>query len=366
MPYAQISYFKHFNAMRFVAAFLVLVHHSEQIRLKEGLANFKACSVANFGYGAVLFFFVLSGFLITFLLLKESAKTGSVHVAKFYQRRVVRIWPLYFLLVVLGLWVVPMVIHWAGYPYVMPYTTIESLPWFLFFMPFVVNILYGHSLLEPLWSIGVEELFYLGWAPAFKWLPRHIVALLLGVVAIKYALLTAMHFHWLELNPIAQQVISLLAFEAMAIGGLGAWWVWRTPQKIAGRWWAARWVQWVVLVGLVVVSVGGLFDVPIVSQLVLLLSFVYLLITLSVGERSILGSKERGWINRLGEISYGVYMLHMLVIFLVVFLLKPTLLALSNLPSTLLFYSLVVAGTIGVAWCSKQWFENRFLRLKKY
>ena len=364
-PYAHISYFKHFNAMRFAAAFLVLVHHAEQIRAKEGLANFKHWPVANFGHGAVLFFFVLSGFLITYLLLRERAESGTVRVGRFYQRRMVRIWPLYFLLVVLGLWVVPAAIHWVGYPYAMPYTAAEALPWFVFFMPFMVNILYGHSLLEPLWSIGVEELFYLGWGPVVKWLRRGIVWVLVGVVAAKYAFLGLVGAGWIDVSPLTLQIVQLLAFEAMAIGGLAAWWVLRTPRPIGERWWAAPAVQWAVLafIAACVAVPGVLARTP---QVLLLLAFAYVLVAVSVGERSVAGSKENRWLDRLGQISYGVYMYHMLVVFGVVLLLKPTLVAWPAAASTALFYALVVGGTLGVAWCSKRWFENLFLRLKKY
>ena len=58
--------------------------------------------IIELGGLGVIFFFVLSGFLITYLLLKEKEQTGTVNVKKFYARRVLRIWPLYFFIVLLG------------------------------------------------------------------------------------------------------------------------------------------------------------------------------------------------------------------------------------------------------------------------
>lgn len=376
--YSKIGYFRHLNAMRFIAAFLVLVHHAEQIRLKEGLSNFKDLSVANFGYDAVVFFFVLSGFLITYLLLREQKEHNKISIKRFYQRRIVRIWPLYFILVILGLWVVPTAIHLLGYPYTMPYTAGESLPYFVFFMPFMVNILYGHSMLEPLWSIGVEELFYLWWAPAVKWFRKHLLTLLLTVISLKYLLLTLIYYHVIEVSPITSQVIGTLMFEAMAIGGLSAWLLFRTKQAIGSKPLFSRWSQLIVLLFVAgrifahqwLCSQSGLFDVlyntPIISSFLMIVAYAYLIVAISVGEDSIAGQKEARWLSKLGEISYGIYMYHMLVIFGVILLTKPFLATTCPIISTSIFYLLVIGGTIGTSWLSKRFIEDRFLKFKKY
>lgn len=376
--YSKIGYFRHLNAMRFIAAFLVLVHHAEQIRMKEGLANFKNLSVANFGYDAVVFFFVLSGFLITYLLLGEQKEHNKISIKRFYGRRIVRIWPLYFILVILGLWVVPLAIHYLGYPYTMPYTTGESLPYFVFFMPFMVNILYGHSMLEPLWSIGVEELFYLWWAPAVKWLRKHLLMLLLSVIALKYLLLSLIYFGVIEVSSVVNQLIGTLMFEAMAMGGLSAWLLFRTKRALDSKPIFARSNQLIVLI-----FVAGrifahqwlcehsmlmdiLYNTPIISSFLMIAAYAYLIVALSVSKNSIIGHKENKWLSKLGQISYGVYMYHMLIIFGVILLAKSFLATTSPIVSTSIFYLCVVGGTIGVSWLSKRFIEDRFLKLKKY
>ena len=72
--YKNINYFPGLNALRFIAAYLVVMHHSETIRKKYGLLNLQSFSLFRNGSTAVSFFFVLSGFLITYLLLKEYQK----------------------------------------------------------------------------------------------------------------------------------------------------------------------------------------------------------------------------------------------------------------------------------------------------
>ena len=101
-------YFSGLNALRFFAAYFVLLHHGETIRAKFGLPNFEAYSFFRNGMIAVSVFFVLSGFLITYLLLDEIQRTNDVSIKKFYSRRILRIWPLYYLLVFIGLALIPL------------------------------------------------------------------------------------------------------------------------------------------------------------------------------------------------------------------------------------------------------------------
>jgi peptidoglycan/LPS O-acetylase OafA/YrhL len=152
-------HFSGLNALRFFAAYFVLLHHGETIRHKFGLPNFEGYSFFQNGALAVSFFFVLSGFLITYLLLTEIQKTGDVSLKKFYWRRVLRIFPLYYLLVIIGLIIIPVLLHFINYPNTQPYDTATGGVLFLFFLSFVVNSAFGSHLLEPLWSIGVEEYF---------------------------------------------------------------------------------------------------------------------------------------------------------------------------------------------------------------
>lgn len=91
-----ISHFYNFNALRFVAAFLVVLHHAESLRKDHRLFHLKDFGLFQNGANAVTFFFVLSGFLITYLLLKEQGKTATISIKHFYLKRVLRIWPFLF------------------------------------------------------------------------------------------------------------------------------------------------------------------------------------------------------------------------------------------------------------------------------
>lgn len=377
-----IKYFPGLSALRFFAAYLVLMHHTETIRHKYGLFNFEEYTLFRNGSTAVSFFFVLSGFLISYLLLKEDKERGDISVKGFYWRRVVRIWPLYFLLVIIGVWLVPFALKIIDFEYEMPYSPGQVWWMYLLFLPFLVNILFGSSLLEPLWSIGVEEWFYIIWAPLMKFFRKHMLLLFWLIIIVKTALMAM--FMLIDVQPgsvadILRQVIDTLKFEAMAIGGIGAYYVfhgtksfenWKifTPaMQFAGfALLAWRLVFHVELVnsGTVFGTISSLlFNTPLISNLVLYVLFLWLILSVALNPKSWI-NLDKKWLNSLGDVSYGIYMYQMPVIFGVILVLKNHLQQLSPFTSTLIFYGIISAGVIGISYLSKYLFENKFLKWK--
>lgn len=95
--------FPNLNAIRFIAAFFVIIHHTEQFKELFHINNvFNIPFVYAVGKLGVILFFTLSGFLITYLLLRERENRKKINIKNFYMRRVLRIWPLYYLIVVLS------------------------------------------------------------------------------------------------------------------------------------------------------------------------------------------------------------------------------------------------------------------------
>ena len=95
-------YFKGLHGLRFIAASLVIITHIEIFKARHGIENLYNINkvIKNFGVYGVDFFFVLSGFLIFYLLFKEKDKFGFINLKHFYIRRILRIWPLYYFIVV--------------------------------------------------------------------------------------------------------------------------------------------------------------------------------------------------------------------------------------------------------------------------
>src|SRR3954471_16382358 len=104
----KVIYFPNLNGLRFIAALLVIIHHTEQIKDLFGLnSHWKNYHIWILGKLGVTLFFVLSGFLITYLLLTEKKEFNTIFIKNFYIRRILRIWPLYYLVTILSFFVLP-------------------------------------------------------------------------------------------------------------------------------------------------------------------------------------------------------------------------------------------------------------------
>lgn len=161
------------DAVRFLAFLLVFLHHN----LPQGddphfahLTRWFAPALTAFhsacSFGLCLFF-TLSAFLICELLIRERHSTGTVGVKSFYIRRILRIWPLYYLALTIGL-IIALFPGGGGQP------VIRDLGWFVIFMGSWFSALRGWiaSPISPLWSISVEEQFYLMAPWTVKYLSR--------------------------------------------------------------------------------------------------------------------------------------------------------------------------------------------------
>lgn len=145
------------DGWRFISIAMVLVAHSRDLVGCPGWLGWAAVNLFDSGSLGVRFFFVISGFLITWLLLLESDQAGRVSLKHFYMRRSLRIFPVYFaFLTVLGL------IHWLT-----PYQQSQA-AWIGNFT-FTTNFIKLRELgiTGHLWSLAVEEQFYLIWPGVF-------------------------------------------------------------------------------------------------------------------------------------------------------------------------------------------------------
>ena len=371
--YRNIKYFEGLNALRFVAAYLVVMYHAEDIRSKYDLFSLKEHSIFHNGGLAVTFFFVLSGFLITYLLMLERKKTGRISIRKFYLRRVLRIWPLYFLLVLIGTLIVPFVLGMINYEHDFPYTFGEVIWYYVFFMPFMVNIFYGNHLIEPLWSIGVEELFYIMWAPLFKFFKKYVLQIIIAIIVIKISLNILDHL--LDFGYVTGRVLLMLQFEAMAIGGIGAYFLYRQEKDISNYFifspafqvfmYAFLFCRLFIYKLLMEQSVifEWLYDSPVFSDLLMMLAFLWMILNTSLNKRAIVTFKGK-ILNYLGDISYGIYMYHVIIIFGVVLVMTDFLNRMDPITSTIVYYTVLTSLVILVSGISKKVFEDPFLKLK--
>jgi peptidoglycan/LPS O-acetylase OafA/YrhL len=309
--------------------------------------------------------------LITYLLLKEYNQTGKTHIKSFYIKRTLRIWPLYFLMFLSGTLVLPFVFKYLDISYEMPYTFSQIWYYFVFFFPGLVTFYFGHHILEPLWSIGVEEVFYLIWAPLFKVFKKYILLLLLGVILAKISIdFLAIYIYK---NELFRYISSILSFDAMAIGGLGAYFVFNRKTDFTNLFIYKRLIQ-ILIYGLLAVFLiyninienqlwKTFFNTPIFSKLLLDFLFLYVIVGVSLIPHNLFRFENK-FLSYLGEISYGIYMYHMFVIYAIVLVLKSFLAQMAPGFSTFTFYSILLLVVVLVAHLSKKYFEDYFLRIK--
>ncbi len=374
----QKIHFSGLNTLRFFAAYLVVLHHGETIRAKNGLFSLEHFSLFRNGSLAVSFFFVLSGFLITYLLLFEKENTGDISLKRFYMRRVYRIFPLYYLLVFVGLVAIPVFLSIVNFDYTMPYDTLTAGAFFLLFLSFVVNPLYGSHLLEPLWSIGVEEYFYLIWAPLFKFFKHHILKVIIGIIIVKSFIILFFAFQndKSEALKIVEDVLLSLKFELMAIGGLGAYAVFKNRKRVENALIFKPIFQILFLTTMFLrfffhgyflenqfIVYKIFFLTPVLGIYTEGVLFLWLILNVSVNPKPLF-KLNNAFLEKLGEISYGFYMYQMLAIFGVVLVFKKWMMQMSPTLSTVFFYIVVTLGVISVSWFSKRYFEDWFLKLK--
>ena len=106
------------------------------------------------------------------------------------------------------------------------------------------------------------------------------------------------------------------------------------------------------------------FKTPIFSSFLIDFIFLYLILAVSVAKDKILKLNNK-FLDYLGDISYGVYMYHLLAISIAIFGVKKHLQQMGLVNATLVFYTIVVPLTIIIAGLSKKFFEDYFLKMKE-
>ena len=294
--------------------------------------------IRSWGWIGVDLFFVISGYLITSILL--AAKDQPGYYRNFYARRCLRIWPLYYLLLLfvfglsshLGVWARQdfdsRIIHW---------------PYYLFYAQNLIYPQLGSFALVITWSLCVEEQFYCAWPFVVR---RCSNRTLVGVALVVLLAGTPFRIYLHHIGSSMGFFFTFARLDSIAAGTLVA----LRPKWFRYTWLAAPWAVWLLW--------SGDFD------------FVYLALSLTLG--SLVspavtdGSNMLQWrpLRFLGKISYGVYIFHPVVFG--VFWLTPLYSAAEHWPhANLIRMAGQIAFPIPFAALSWHLFEQPILRWKK-
>lgn len=347
-------YFPGLNGLRSIASLTVVFCH---IDLFSGLFGLRKLgfSLGNTADHAVTLFFVLSGFLITLLLLKEKSIKSDINIRNFYIRRILRIWPLYYTIIIITLLLVPF-LPTIGYD---RYTLVPSVMLFAFLMANISYVFFFFSTLAPLWSVGVEEQFYLVW----PWIVKNSKKLPLFLFVFIFAYLVITYGLRVFENGVFYELFRLSSFDCMAFGAIGAWMVFNK----------SRYLVYLYHIATQLVAVGLIFFSEVLYKYVHIpnpvqreyyaLLFLVVILNVSTNQSSFIKLENR-FFDFLGKISYGIYMYHMLVISVLAFFLRPVLVAMDFGYASVIVYMSVLAFTIFVSAISYFYYEMRFLSLK--
>ncbi|HEV3413651.1 MAG TPA: acyltransferase [Puia sp.] len=364
------SYLKGLNTMRFFAAFFVIISHWQISMNKLGDYRFVNWAVFNRGWEAVEFFFTLSGFLITWLLQKEIARTSTVSIKEFYLRRVFRIWPLYFVIVLIAFVGLGLILPRVTGQRLFEFPLLTGALLFIFFLPNLASAMYPTAVLHPLWSIGVEEQYYLFWSPLVK-LFRHKLIVLIGFFLtfslVWYALV---YYRMFPFSAVLRSFFLSQKFYAMAMGGLFGWIHFARPEQYRRSIFARPAMQWLVFLLIVWYFVVGVPGYPVIEDPFLHfgLAVLYglLILNSSLLERPAINLEKQPFVY-LGVISYGLYMYHMLVDYVLRYASIRWRLAdrLGFGKLGAVYLVLMLGGTVLVSSLSYKYLESYFLRLKE-
>jgi peptidoglycan/LPS O-acetylase OafA/YrhL len=315
------------DGLRAVACLAVLADHIEQYAEWMSWPHAYGPTLQAMGRQGVELFFVLSGYLITYRMLSERRALGRTSIPAFYVRRALRIWPLYYLVVFVAFAVVPWLMHHVAGPYVR-----DAWSWYLDGIPgdgrltlYLVLLPHLAYFTAPpvlcaahLWSIGVEEQFYLVWPWLMRLAGRRPLAMFTGVVLVCFAI-NELAFPWGDrIRPwVGDEGLEHLRMyadhahmEAMAIGAFVGWAAVherRLLERLAADS-AAR------VLGYLAIPFGCYFYAEWHTEIGPALIYAFALATLSHGPPS--RGLEWAPIAALGRRSYAVYLVHPFALFL--------------------------------------------------
>ena len=321
-------YFKNLDGLRFLAAFAVIIGHCQAILYRgSDLIGIRAYSpfadkIGSFG---VDFFFVLSGFLISFLLMREIEETQTVKVRHFYLRRFLRIWPLYFTVgivyILCGTTFSLFFGGWLDYPPVAQNRS-QLLNNLWYFGTFSINFqtlwhLGNQFQVGHFWSLSVEEQFYLLWAPVFWIFRKNLLPIIILFVTIGF-LLNLPPQSWFPTYHRFQYNFTANRFLQFGTGALFAWLLhqgYLTPQYPLSK--RLSWtLQTVVLLPMMLHLMGKHYypDLYKDGYEQISTTLISVVIVASAITRYSIMNFEFNLLKYLGKISFGIYVYHIFAV----------------------------------------------------
>jgi peptidoglycan/LPS O-acetylase OafA/YrhL len=353
---SKTIYFPGLNGLRAYAAIAVVMYH---ISLALSVFNLDPYIFGTndkgrptelmMGPRGVSIFFALSGFLITYLLQAEKEEK-DINIKKFYFRRILRIWPLYYLY--LSIAIVLSVILGLAFNF-------NDIFYYVFFaanIPLALNT--ANIFLSHYWSLGVEEQFYLFW-PVINKKTKYTLATTIILIVVLMSLKYVVPVLYPKSN--IARVFDMVKFQCMMIGAAGAL-IYKSNNKIFLKITDNKLVQSLCWITIFLVTINKFHIASIIDNEIISVVATVIIIG-QIGIENRIFNLEIKVLDFLGRISYGIYVIHPLIIYLFSKFLGH--IDIYTPAKYALVYTSILATTIILAYVSFTYFEQYFLRLKK-
>lgn len=352
------SYYPALDGLRGLAILLILLYH-----------NFNFLPFFEFAWAGVDLFFVLSGFLITDILLRT--RNNKNYLRNFYIRRVLRIFPVYYLCIILFFLLVPYLskltdqyVYYSGHQFFLWTNTQNWL--YIFYEKPNDFMLFNHF-----WSLSVEEQFYLVW-PLIVLIIKDTRKLVIFIFIILIACILTRFGSWLYFGNgyINFHFQFMTRMDGLCIGCLIALWKHVQPGLLKKK--MIRLVVFIIMIHILIFGLIKLFSpsIPHFSFVgyTSIAALFGLLVYHGIAGTGVLKKYvlENKWLKGLGKISYGLYVYHWPILVLFRLYVRKELVAtgFAENTSNIILSVIAVLVAIAISWLSYNLFEKRLLALK--
>ncbi|HVA97785.1 MAG TPA: acyltransferase, partial [Bacteroidia bacterium] len=349
-------------ALRFWAFLMVFCSHIFVLKNQSLSSSPLLLFISNHskpGFLGLDFFFVLSGFLISWIILEEQSIYNIFNWKNFFFRRTLRIWPLYFLIVFIGFGVA---VYFSK--------QINSIPPFLTFATFTLNfyiLKHGENFLfflVFLWSIAVEEQFYIFWSLMLKFFQKHILKICFSIIFLSLIF----RYFYIDDSPMLYfHTFSVMA--DFAIGSLFAVCAFRKNflfvflSKISRKYFL--FIYFLLLLNFFFYERFYSFTFTIIFEKIIFSTlFALVIFDQAFRKNDISRNKFSKALSYLGKISFGLYCYHGIVITIFSKLAEKLNVGNTSIDLFVIKPIVVFIVTVIISAISYQYFEKIFLRLK--
>ncbi len=367
-------YFKNLDGLRFIAALAVIMEHVTEYKasMTPDYFNVFQYYFHELGRFGVNLFFVLSGFLISYLLFTELKRENTISIPKFYVRRMLRTWPVYLVFGTMVICLIDVVLKKTGDN--MGNTPLLTNLAYLYTFTINFQLLFGvynRGIFEIAWSICIEEQFYLLWPWIVKLGFKKVKGWILTFIFT--GILCGVVLHFLEvhgyINPLRNPlyIFTICRFSHLAIGAYAAYMLFHKERyPMLMRFVRNKILQACVILFTLLLSFNLLHLPAFVNDYFLdtVPALLFACIILSAVSGNFIVNLEGKWLKLFGKYSYGIYIFHPSIAQLILIWFKKTFRD-NFINYEILYPALVLMATITIAAASYQFFERRFLQLKR-